>query len=118
MPDRNGSQLSQCLLLLAVSVAFDEQVVGQGGAGYAWPPPQDPRDMRSLSIAYPPIEDAYDWPSDSDEGSVTEREAEHIEAAAIDPEVSYCLDITGLAVLHHVNPQHRCSECLHLFDRS
>ena len=89
MPDRNGLQLSQCMLL-AVSVVFDEQVVGQGGAGYAWPPPQDPRDMRSLSIAYPPIEDAYDWPSDSDEGSVTEREADHTEAITIDPEVSCC----------------------------
>ena len=93
-------------MLLAVSVVFDEQVVGQGGAGYAWPPPQDPRDMRSLSIAYPPIEDTYDWPSDSDEGSVTERETDHTEAITIDPEVSCCLVITGPAVLHHITPQH------------
>ena len=76
---------------------FDEQVVGQGGAGYAWPPPQDPQDMRTLSIAYPPAADSYDWPSDSDEGSAVEREAEHVEAATLDPEVSLgLLDISML----------------------
>jgi len=69
------------------SVEFDEQSVGKGGAGFAWPSPTDLQEQRLHSISLPPQPQQYSWDSDTDEGSIIDKEQDQLEPMIQDSEV-------------------------------
>jgi len=92
---------SMVLCSVAVAVEFDEDVVGTGGAGFAWPSPADLQEQRLHSISLPPNPPQYTWDSDSDEGSIADVQQDHMEPVVQDTEVQLCMPFApGRAVRH------------------
>lgn len=85
------------LCSVAVAVEFDEEVVGTGGAGFAWPSPTDLQERRLHSISLPPNPTQYTWDSDSDEGSIADVQQDHMEPVVQDTEVKLGVSF-GMAV--------------------
>lgn len=75
------------------AVEFDEQAVGRGGAGFAWAGPPDPQEQRLHSISLPPHPALYSWDSDSDEGSIVDKEHD-VETIIQDPEALFKKEVS------------------------
>ena len=71
-----------------MSVEFDEEAVGKGGAGFGWPAPGDLQEQRLHSISLPPQPPLYSWDSASEEGSIVDVQQEQLEPVAQDTEVT------------------------------
>ncbi len=96
---------SMVLCSAAVVVDFDEEVVGTGGAGFAWPSPTDLQEQRLHSISLPPNPPQYTWDSDSDEGSIADVQQDHMEPVVQDTEVQLCVPLAAGRAVHH-SPQY------------
>lgn len=77
-----------------VAVEFDEEVVGTGGAGFAWPSPLDLQEQRLHSISLPPNPPQYTWDSDSDEGSIADVQQDHMEPVVQDTEALFKKEVS------------------------
>ena len=89
------------LCFAIVAVEFDEEVVGTGGAGFAWPSPTDLQEQRLHSISLPPNPPQYSWDSDSDEGSIADVQQDHMEPVVQDTEVQLYVPVAAGRAVHH-----------------
>ena len=89
-----------------MAVEFDEEVVGTGGAGFAWPSPLDLQEQRLHSISLPPNPPQYTWDSDSDEGSIADVQQDHMEPVVQDTEVQLCMPFAAGRTVRHALQDH------------